>query len=95
MFVHCSAWKIFIVLEEWNRQNNPIRNKICTMGGPSLVEGSSNQDKLSQGVTNNLYQASSKMLTPRFLGFLSVVDVSRDSQSALEVEQRLLWLENP
>ena len=54
--------------------------------------GSSNHNKLSQGVTNIPYQAS---LTAQFLGYYSMVDVFIDSQSTLAVEQRRRLLGDP
>jgi hypothetical protein len=54
--------------------------------------GSSNHDKLSQGVTNIPYQAS---LTAQFLGYCSIIDVFKDLQSASAVEQRRRLLGDP
>lgn len=45
---------------------------------------------------NNLYQVSFENVDTSFPWLLVYCRiVSRDSQSVLEVEQRLLWLENP
>ena len=48
------------------------------MGGPSW---SSNQDKLSQGVTTIYTKLLSKVLTPHFLGLLSIVELFLEIRS--------------